>query len=121
MRRGAATLLLAVFSFLLIGPSLSAEDPDANLPLCCRRNGKHHCSSMANSSSVPIFRAARCALFSDTATMVPVRRVAGLPAARPSVVAALTAYYAVPSYRQPLSFASYSRTVQDRAPPVVSY
>jgi hypothetical protein len=44
LRRFSAILLLALFSFSLLSAALGAPDPDANLPACCRRNGKHHCS-----------------------------------------------------------------------------
>jgi hypothetical protein len=43
MRRAIAILLMIVFSWTLIAPFL-VRDSDANLPACCRRGGKHHCS-----------------------------------------------------------------------------
>jgi len=46
MRRTLASILAAVVSFPLIAPLLCA-DSDAQLPACCRRGGKHHCSMMA--------------------------------------------------------------------------
>jgi hypothetical protein len=42
MRRSIAISLLMLFSWTLIAP-LIAQEPEANLPACCRRNGKHHC------------------------------------------------------------------------------
>jgi hypothetical protein len=42
MRRTIAFSLLMVFSWMLIVP-LFGPDAEANLPPCCRRNGKHHC------------------------------------------------------------------------------
>ena len=42
MRRTISFLLMVLFSLTLIAP-LFARDADANLPACCRRNGKHHC------------------------------------------------------------------------------
>lgn len=44
MRRFVAITLLAIFG-LPFASSLFALTPksDANLPACCRRNGKHHC------------------------------------------------------------------------------
>jgi hypothetical protein len=67
LRRLSAIVLLALFSFSLIVPALSAE-PDSNLPACCRRFGKHHCAGMSGadqtSSSGPSFKANnRCPLF----------------------------------------------------------
>ena len=43
MKRSAAALLLALFSFALIAPVVFA-DSDSKLPPCCRKSGKHHCS-----------------------------------------------------------------------------
>ncbi len=34
--------MLMLFGWLLTAP-LFAPDAEANLPACCRRNGKHHC------------------------------------------------------------------------------
>jgi hypothetical protein len=45
MRRILAISLLGLFLLPTISPllALTSSDPDANLPACCRRNGKHHC------------------------------------------------------------------------------
>jgi len=43
MRRAIAHSLLLIFSWMLFAPLIAWND-DANLPACCRRNGKHHCS-----------------------------------------------------------------------------
>lgn len=43
MRRLASISLLAVFMWLLVAPAFG-PDAEANLPACCRRNGKHHCA-----------------------------------------------------------------------------
>jgi hypothetical protein len=42
MRRLIALSLMTMFSWTLIAP-LFGPGADANLPPCCRRNGKHHC------------------------------------------------------------------------------
>jgi hypothetical protein len=42
MRRAVALALMLILSSLLMAP-LFASDPEANLPACCRRHGKHHC------------------------------------------------------------------------------
>jgi hypothetical protein len=60
MRRAIALLLMLVFSSMLMAP-LFASDPDANLPACCRRHGKHHCmmQGMQGSDSRPGLAAVR--------------------------------------------------------------
>lgn len=42
MRRTIALTLMVVFSWTLIAP-VFGPGAEANLPPCCRRNGKHHC------------------------------------------------------------------------------
>jgi hypothetical protein len=42
MRRTIALALTMIFSWMLIAPAFG-PDAGANLPPCCRRNGKHHC------------------------------------------------------------------------------
>lgn len=43
MRRVMAAVLVLAFSGPLIAPVFTASINEANLPACCRRNGKHHC------------------------------------------------------------------------------
>jgi len=48
VRRFLAISLLLLFCAPLIAPLLAlSRDPDANLPVCCRRHGKHHCMMSA--------------------------------------------------------------------------
>jgi hypothetical protein len=48
VRRFLSFVLLAVFSLPLILPALAlGQDPESNLPACCRRNGAHHCRMSA--------------------------------------------------------------------------
>jgi hypothetical protein len=68
LRRISAILVLALFSFSLIGPALLSADSDSNLPACCRREGKHHCAAMSGSgqtsSTGPSFKSGdRCPVF----------------------------------------------------------
>jgi hypothetical protein len=42
MRRAIAISMMMLFSWMLIAPLLT-PGPEANLPACCRGNGKHHC------------------------------------------------------------------------------
>jgi hypothetical protein len=44
MRRILAISLLLLFTLPMAAPLFAlGSSPDANLPACCRRNGKHHC------------------------------------------------------------------------------
>jgi hypothetical protein len=47
MRRLLSILLLAAFVLPTIAPLLAfAQAPDAGLPVCCRRHGRHHCTML---------------------------------------------------------------------------
>lgn len=43
MRRILSISLLLLFALPLISPIFAVSAVDANVPVCCRRNGKHHC------------------------------------------------------------------------------
>jgi hypothetical protein len=48
VRRLLSITLLLVFSFPLISPLFAlGATAEANLPICCRRNGAHHCMQSA--------------------------------------------------------------------------
>ena len=80
VRRTLATALLVLFSFSLIPPSALAPDPDAGLPACCRRNGKHHCSLTGTSQETsPAVRSLPCGFF-PVATGLKASPKAGVPA-----------------------------------------
>lgn len=52
MRRFLAILLLCVFGLPTASSLMAATiDQEAGLPVCCRRNGAHHCSMMGMGSS----------------------------------------------------------------------
>jgi hypothetical protein len=53
MRRACASLLLLVFSLPLIAPLLASTPDDSQLPACCRRGGKHHCTMSMEMGYVP--------------------------------------------------------------------
>lgn len=60
LKKLLAIALLAVFGLPFATPLLALSAPaDANLPLCCRRNGAHHCAGMGMreaAESAPHFR-----------------------------------------------------------------
>lgn len=52
MRRILAITLLLLFALPAIAPLFAlSPNSDANLPACCRRNGKHHCMMPAQALS----------------------------------------------------------------------
>lgn len=52
VRRLLALSLLLLFSFPLVSPLLAlSANSDANLPVCCRRNGVHHCGMKVQRSN----------------------------------------------------------------------
>ncbi len=55
MRRTLSISLLLLFMLPLVSPLFAASTADANVPVCCRRNGKHHCvmAKIAQHSSIP--------------------------------------------------------------------
>ena len=64
VRKVLAIALLTLFSLSLIPLSAFASDPEAGLPTCCRRNGRHHCSlATQGSSSGPALQASPCSFF----------------------------------------------------------
>jgi hypothetical protein len=91
MRRLLAILLLAAFGLPTVAPLLAqTQDPDRNLPACCRRNGTHHCAlSMAAQNSNAPTAAARCPVFPQHATVANLIPAAFL-ATHPSIKLPIT-------------------------------
>jgi hypothetical protein len=67
MRRALATLLVMVFSLPLLAPLFALTPGDAQLPACCRRDGKHHCAMSMEVGNIP----ARSAVLSETCPYAP--------------------------------------------------
>lgn len=117
MRRTSAMLLVALFSFSLIGPAVFAPNRDSKLPACCRRNGKHHCATMATeSSSGPAVQAARCPLL-PTVEGVPANRTVALASIYLGGFEPFVSRKASAPRTESLCHSSYSRAGQKRGPP----
>jgi len=119
MRRALASLLLAVFSFLLIAP-VAFADPESNLPACCRRDGAHRCSmgSMDDEVSGAGLHAAldRCPAFpidsaSPTGPDFTLAKEGGV------VFGSELSYPSVPFQTESLFSCWFSRSHQKRGPP----
>lgn len=121
MRRIWAMLLVAVFSFVVIGPALLVPTGDQKLPPCCRKDGKHHCATAASQESTfgPSFQAARCALFVNNQTLPPVP-TSGMPKVGQATLAAVVFQRTPRPQSVKLGRISFDRVAQKRGPPFVS-
>lgn len=119
VHRASAMLLLALFSFSLISPAVFASDADSKLPACCRRNGKHHCTTMATeseSSSVPSVQAARCPFF-PAVEGFPANRTVALTRISHAGFHRFVGHLASAPRTESHCHSSYSRAGQKRGPP----
>ena len=122
MRRVAAILLLFVLSFSLIAPALSA-DAESNLPACCRRGGKHHCSMMGqdmaeappSGPAVNVLHT-RCPFFPNGSSILPHSGSALLAASQPAD-AAMVIRIAAPARAEAGYRISLDSSHQKRGPP----
>lgn len=121
MRRALATFLLAVFSFPLIAPALSA-DAASNLPECCRRGGKHHCAmAMEDASATGVsFRPIqpRCPLY-PSAPATPVGELAVILTKSCAIFGLVISHPAIHLQTEACYRVSFDRSSQKRGPPVV--
>jgi len=127
MRRVPAILLVFLFSFPLIGPALFVDD-DANLPACCRRDGKHHCAMMGmmdrdmaeSPSSGPAVAALRttCPFFPGGGAVLP-HSGAALLAARQAAGVSIGCRFAARVQAEAGHRISFSRSHQKRGPPIL--
>jgi hypothetical protein len=124
MRRASAISLLGVFGLLLAIPSLP-RDSEAQLPPCCRGNGKHHCAASRLASGLdvlttPAFSASaeRCPFY-PTAGCVPLHPQAWLPATLPMLAGLFAARPAQEPRSEAFRPASSARTSQTRGPPCI--
>jgi hypothetical protein len=124
MRRGFSIFLILLFA---VGPLSAAIDgsEDANLPLCCRRHGVHHCAmtaltatrmDAAEPGSTPEASAPlTCPNYPGLSAMI----VAPAPAltASPASLPAIEARTITPVAGDVTAFSSPSRTHAGRGPP----
>jgi hypothetical protein len=121
MRRALTSICLTLLSFPLIAP-LPPADTDSELPACCRRNGKHHCSMMAmadqKSPPGPAVRAIqpKCPYY-PAANAVPSEPNAALPGNFPAISALFFSRSAGRARTEAGYRISFSRSRQKRGPP----
>ncbi|HLW75944.1 MAG TPA: hypothetical protein VKS01_03145 [Bryobacteraceae bacterium] len=126
MRRALASFVLALFGFPLIAPMV-LDGSAANLPACCRREGKHHCamSVSAMSADLPAPGAAfqaiapRCNAFPGAASTTASAPFAILrDSAR--IFAALVSHPSIQFQTEARYRISFDRSSQKRGPPALS-
>jgi hypothetical protein len=120
VRRISAILLMALFSFSLIGPEAFAQDAGSQLPACCRRGGQHHCemdATQPESSSLPSVKAGKCSLFPSATTSAPSNPASSFAKSSQAIFAALVGHPASRAQTEALFRISYSRASQKRGPP----
>jgi hypothetical protein len=115
MRRFLAILLLAAFGLPAVAPLL-AQDPDANLPICCRRNGTHHCSMGTGQNSDTPAASALCPSFPQQSAVAPSLTLTAIIATQPSLKLPL-ATLSAPSRAETQRRISRERSHQTRGPP----
>jgi hypothetical protein len=86
MRRLLAILLLAAFGLPVVAPLLAfGQDTEANLPICCRRNGAHHCTMVSGKQSNNPSISSRCSSFPQPRVVAAHLTLASLIATQPLI------------------------------------
>jgi len=117
MRRAVAISLMMLFSFALIAPLL-APDADANLPACCRRNGKHHCM-MRNRTGQKGFTTLTETCPCNPAGSCAVHSVTYKPETAKQFYAQMVSHPACAAQTEALCRIAFLRSHQKRGPPAL--
>jgi hypothetical protein len=123
LRKVLAIALLAIFGMPLFAPLVASAAPgEANLPACCRRNGKHHCSMNMRGDSfladqAPAWHAPleHCPYYPAQTTTSPSNTFA--MTAAPAIFAELVSHPALHAQTESKRRISRDRTRQKRGPP----
>jgi hypothetical protein len=121
MRRLLAILLLAAFGLPVAAPLIaSGQDLQTNLPICCRRNGVHRCTTMtgAERSNQPTI-SAHCANFPQQGVPAPHLTLTALIATQPSIRLPL-AELSAPARAETQRRISRERSRHKRGPPAAT-
>jgi hypothetical protein len=122
VRRLLAISLLALFALPFALPLFGANAAEAELPVCCRRNGKHHCEMMremaAQQGSSMSTVGERCPYsFAPPAIVVP---AVYAPSASASIFAGIVRHPAAAAQTEAQFRISFDRARQKRGPPNIS-
>ncbi|MGH9585492.1 MAG: hypothetical protein ACRD3F_00955 [Acidobacteriaceae bacterium] len=116
MRRILAIPLLLLFMLPIALPFFSASAAEASVPVCCRRNGKHHCMMMLSSGhSNTTLIGDRCPYSpTEPAMLIP---ASFAPSISASVFAGLTRHPSAAPQVEAQQRISFDRSRQKRGPP----
>lgn len=123
MRRFLSISLLLLFTLPLVSPLFAASPTEANVPVCCRRNGKHHCTMLTaaqhSSSGAGKTKAAslreRCPYNPTSAAAINLPFVAD--EIQRAIYAAILSHPTCHAQTEALFRISFSRSHQKRGPP----
>jgi hypothetical protein len=114
LQRGIAILLALVISSMLMLPALAASTGNYNLPACCLKGGKHHCSGgMGESGAQTITQ--KCPYVQHAS--VPAGGASVKPSNAAFIFAGLVHHPAGSPQIEAHSRISFSRSRQKRGPP----
>jgi hypothetical protein len=123
VRRILSISLLFLFMLPLVSPLFAASTADANVPVCCRRNGQHHCmmatvvqhpSRDADETKVASIRA-RCPY--DLTSPATVNLPFFADEVHTAIFATVISDPAQPAQRQVRLRIAFDRSHQKRGPP----
>lgn len=109
--------LLMLFMLPFALPFLGASAAEANVPVCCRRNGKHHCMMYMEWSQRRSFTTIRPKCPYSVAPPAITVTPSFTPAAAASVFAGVIRHPAVAPQVDAWRRVSFDRTRQKRGPP----
>jgi len=117
VRRLLAISLVLVFGLPLALPMFSAQAAEQNLPACCRRDGRHHCSMPSDgsrSSVSTIGEKCPCAPAAPTFLL----HGSFTPSTAAAIFAGITQHPAIFAQTQAQLRVSFDRARQKRGPPL---
>ena len=118
MRRWLTIPMLLLFLLPFVSGFFGAGEADASLPMCCRKDGKHHCGMFGEQSSPND----KVSVIGEKCPYSPAAlNIIVLPSFAPSTAAAIFAEVAQHASIAPQTDArrriSYDRSRQKRGPP----
>ena len=123
MRRFISISLLLLFTLPLVSPLFAASTTDADVPVCCRRDGKHHCM-MAKVRHRPSGDSAQTGTASlrercpyNLVTPAAVNLPFALHEAQTTLFSEIVTASASPAQTEAIHRTSFDRSHQKRGPP----